>query len=85
MKKSKRQLNQELRERYIRIVKDALVANGEDVQRVSNGALAFPVVDANQNEKWVELGFKIPTGSRDGDAYDGYELAAEWVFQQERL
>lgn len=85
MKKSKRQLNQELRERYIRIVKDALVANGEDVQRVSNGALAFPVVDTNQNEKWVELGFKIPTGSRDGDAYDGYELAAEWVFQQERL
>lgn len=82
MKKSKRELNQELRERYIRILGAALEAEGEDVLRVSNGAIAFPVVDGEGNEKWVELGVKIPLGSRDGDSYDGYELRDEWEFQQ---
>ena len=54
------------------------VLKGEDALRVGAGEIAIPVVDADGEDNWVVLTVKIPTGSRDGDAYDGYALADDY-------
>jgi hypothetical protein len=40
------------------------------------------VVDTDGNEKWIVLTVKVPTGSRDGDAYDGYAMAEDYRMRQ---
>ena len=46
------------------------------------------VIDAFKNDEdleddaYVEITVKVPTGSRDGDAYDGYALAQEYEMKQ---
>ena len=71
-------LNDKLRERYLSVIGEALGDKGEEVLRVGSNEIAIPVVDEDGNEKWLVLTFKVPTGSRDGDAYDGYSMAEEY-------
>ena len=49
---------------------------------VGSNEIALPVVDEDGNEKWLVLTFKVPTGSRDGDAYDGYSMAEDYQMKQ---
>ena len=51
---------------------------GEDVLRVGSNEIAIPCLDEENNEKYIVLTVKVPTGSRDGDAYDGYSMAEDW-------
>ena len=44
--------------------------------------LCVPVVDEEGEEGYIVLTFKIPKGSRDGDAYDGHTLALEFEQKQ---
>ena len=50
--------------------------------RVGSNEIALPVLDEEGNEKWLVLTFKVPTGSRDGDAYDGYSMAEDYQMRQ---
>ena len=50
----------------------------EEVMQTGTGEIAFPVVDADGEDNWVVINVKIPSGSRDGDAYDGYAMAQEF-------
>lgn len=50
----------------------------EEVLRVGSNELAIPVVDAEGNEDWLVITLKVPTGSRDGEAYDGYSMAEDY-------
>ena len=52
------------------------------VLRVGSNEIALPVVDDDGNEKWLVLTFKVPTGSRDCDAYDGYSMAEDYQMKQ---
>lgn len=59
---------------------------GVDVLRVAPSAIAFPVLDAEGNEKFGKLVISIPHGTRNGegyDPYDGYALAQEYKEEQE--
>jgi hypothetical protein len=47
--------------------------------RTGTGEIAFPVVDEEGEDNWVVITVKIPTGSRDGDAYDGYSMAEDYA------
>lgn len=78
MSTSNKFLNDQLRENYLQVVSDALVAKGEEVLRVGSNELALPCLDGAGNEKFVVVTVKVPTGSRDGDAYDGYSMAEDW-------
>lgn len=59
-------------------VMDWLDAAGEDVLRVGSNEIAIPVVDGEGEDNYVVFTIKVPTGSRDGDAYDGYSMAEDY-------
>lgn len=56
-----------------------LSENGEDTLRVGSNEIAIPKVNENGTEIFITIKVSVPTGSRDGDAYDGYALAEEYV------
>lgn len=55
----------------------------EDVLQVASGSFALPVLDEEQNERWVKVTISIPSGERGGDGYDGYEEHEEYMFKVE--
>lgn len=46
-----------------------------DAALTGSNVMMIPVIDAEGNEWYATITVSIPTGSRDGDAYDGYEEA----------
>ena len=72
---SKKSLHGALRAKYIERVSKFLADAGEEVLVTGSNEIALPCVDSEGNEEFIVLTFKVPTGSRDGDAYDGYSIA----------
>ena len=79
---SKKATNDALRNQYIDAVMKMLADAGEDVLRVGSNEIAIPVVDAEGEDNYVVFVVKVPTGSRDGEAYDAYGLAQEYTMKQ---
>ena len=73
---------EELRTRYLSGILEHLETVGEEVLRTNSNEIAIPCLDADGYEEWVVITFKVPTGSRKGEAYDGYSLAEDYVFKQ---
>ena len=82
MAKSARMLNDEIRARYMKPIFDFLTERGEEVLRTGTNEFGIPCVDSENNEKFILISFKVPTGSRDGDAYDGYSMAEDYALKQ---
>ena len=55
----------------------------DEVLVVGSNEFAIPVVREDGEEDYVVLTFKMPTGSRDGDGYDGYAMAQDYSFKCE--
>ena len=83
MAKTAKVLNEEIKIRFLEGVSEHLTDVGEEVLRVGSNEIALPVVDEDGNEKWLVLTFKVPTGSRDGDTYDGYSMAEDYKMRCE--
>ena len=83
MAKSKKQLHEEIRGRFMKTVADFLTANDEVVLQVGSQEIALPCVDSEGNDEYLVITFKVPTGSRDGDAYDGYSMAEFYKSKRE--
>ena len=83
MAKTAKVLNEEIKVRFLDGVAEHLTQVGEEVLRVGSNEIALPVVDEDGNEKWLVLTFKVPTGSRDGDVYDGYSMAEDYKMKCE--
>lgn len=66
------------KENYLTLISDFFKGKEEDVLRVGSNEIAFPVVDSEGNEDFIVVKVSIPTGSRDGEPYDGYEMSAEY-------
>ena len=81
MAKTQKSLNDALRAMYLERVHTCL-SQEDEVLVVGANELAVPVVDADGNEKWIVLTVKVPSGSRDGDAYDGYAMAEDYRMRQ---
>ena len=81
MAKTQKSLNDELRAMYLERV-HACLSQEDEVLVVGANELAVPVVDTDGNEKWIVLTVKVPTGTRDGDAYDGYSMAEDYRMRQ---
>lgn len=77
---SKRKLNEELRAKYLRKIADFLTANDEEALLVGSNELAVPCVDGEGNDEFIVITLKVPTGSRDGEPYDGYAMRDNYAF-----
>jgi hypothetical protein len=77
MATSNKVLNDKLREKYLTIISELLAKSDEEVLRVGSNELALPCLDDEGNEKFMVITIKVPTGSREGDAYDGYSMAED--------
>lgn len=73
-----RNLDNQLRGVYLEKIMDFFRKNEEDVLQSGSNECVFPVVDSENNEKWVQIIVKIPTGGRDGEGFDGYGLAESY-------
>ena len=79
---SKKATNDALREMYVNNLIETLNAAGEEVLRVGSNEIAIPVIDGEGEDSYVVFKVQVPTGSRDGDAYDAYGLAQEYEMKQ---
>lgn len=70
------------REKYLKMIIELLDSKDEEILRVDSGTIAFPIVDEEGNEDFITVKVSIPSGSRDGEAYDGYSLAEEYAMKQ---
>ncbi|MDV3429537.1 MAG: hypothetical protein LIR50_21355 [Bacillota bacterium] len=75
---SNKALNDKLREVYLSKLVEMFSNDGEEVLRTGSNEIALPVCDEENNDKFVVLTVKVPTGSREGDLYDGYSMAEDY-------
>lgn len=75
-------LNDALREKYLLQIISLFENVDEEVLRTGANEIALPCCDEENNDKFVVVTVKVPTGSRDGDLYDGYSVAEEYQMKQ---
>ena len=83
LSKTAKQYREAVRAEYMDKVKYFLENNKDEVLQVGSNEFAIPVVRGDGEEDYIVLTFKMPTGSRDGDGYDGYAMAADYTFKVE--
>lgn len=81
MAKTKTQLHEGIRTKFMEAIIKVLTEQGEEVLRTNSNEIAIPTLDEEGNEEFLVLVFKVPTGSRDGDAYDGYSMAEDYAMK----
>ena len=68
-----------IRNKYLEVITDALLALDEDVLRVKSNEIAIPVVGCEGNEDFLVVTVKVPTGANKGtEPDDGYEMAKDY-------
>ena len=76
-------LREALKMEWMNFLKKTIDERGDEVLQTASNEIAIPVVDAEGGEHFIVLTVKIPTGSRDGDAYDGYAVAEDYTMKCE--
>ena len=80
MAKTKKQLHEGIRAKFIGMFTEWLTEQGEEVLLTKSNEIAIPTLDEEGNEEFIVITFKVPTGSRDdGEAYDGYGVAEQYA------
>ena len=79
MATSNKVLNEQLREGYLNAIV-AYLEKEDEVLRVKSNEIAIPVIDTEDNEKWVVITVKVPTGADKGrEPYNGYDEAEDYA------
>ena len=84
MAKTKKELHEGIRAKFLSALSEWLIAQGEEVLRTKTNEIALPTLDEEGNEEWLVLSVKVPTGSRDGEPYDGYGEAESYRIATEQ-
>lgn len=79
---TKKQLRDNLRAKIVEDITKFLADRGDEVLPTATNKFCFPCVDAEGNEEFCVVTVTIPTGSRDGEAYDGYGEAEAFKMAQ---
>lgn len=77
MATSRKALREMVKSQYMEMLVKML-SEQEDVGITGSNEFNFPVVDSEGNEDFVVIKVTIPTGSRDGEPYDGYGARNDW-------
>lgn len=64
-------------------ISDMLSKQQFDVLHTNSNELCIPIVGDDNEEGYLVMTFKVPTGSRDGEAYDGYAIAESYALKCE--
>lgn len=68
-----------LRSQFLTLVSEYFGSLDEEVLRVKSNEIAIPCVGCEDNEYFMVITFKVPTGANKGlEPYDGYEMAEEY-------
>ena len=68
-----------LRSQFLTLVSEYFNSLDEEVLRVKSNEIAIPCVGCEDNEYFMVITFKVPTGANKGlEPYDGYEMAEEY-------
>ena len=60
-------------------IREFLTSKGYECLTTKSNQICVPLVDDERNEGYVVLTAQVPTGSRDGDPYDGYAEAEDYA------
>ena len=68
-----------IRSEFLALISEFLATKGEEVLRVKSNEIAIPVVGCEDNEDFLVITFKVPTGANKGtEPYDGYGEAESY-------
>ena len=70
-----------LRNSYLEKLVDFLRCSDDEVLITGSNEFALPCVDSEGNDEFIVVTVKVPTGSRDGDAYDVYSMAQDYAMK----
>lgn len=76
-----RKVTEEVRSKFMAMFEEALTQAEEEALRVATNEIAVPVVHEGE-EMYIVVQFRIPTGTRDGVAYDGHAEAEMFIAEQ---
>ena len=80
---SNKMANEQLREGYLNALTQYL-SQEDEVLRVKSNEIAVPVTDCNDEEKFIVITVKVPTGANKGlEPYNGYEEAEDYAHKME--
>lgn len=82
-KTSKKVLHEGIRQSFMTEVIKHFEDKGEEVLITGTNEICMPCVDSEGNDEFIVITFKVPTGSRDGEAYDGYGMAEDFKLKQQ--
>lgn len=82
MAKSKKQLHDELRAKYMEVVAEYLREQGEDILQTASNEIAIPCVDSEGNDEYLVILFKVPKGSKD-EPYNAYDVAQDYAMNSQ--
>ena len=68
---TKNQIREVVKAEFLAKIAEMLTAQGEEVLKTKKNVFAIPFA-RDEEEGFVTVTVSIPTGSRDGDEYDGY-------------
>ncbi len=75
---SRKTLRETVKATYMEELAQALTAMGEDVGKTGSNEFNFPVVDSEGNEDFIVVKVVIPTGTREGEEYDGFGARTDY-------
>ena len=78
-----KKLRENIREEWVDFLTEMVQRKGDETLLTASNEFAVPVVDHEGNEHYVVITVKIPTGSRDGEPYDGYAAAQDYAMKRE--
>lgn len=69
-----------IRTKYLELITQYLAELDEEVLQVKSNEIAIPVVGCEDNEDFLVITFKVPTGANKGlEPYDGYAMAEDYA------
>lgn len=78
-----KKIREGIRAEWLDFLTEVVQRRGDETLQTASNEFAVPVVDHEGGEHYVVITVKIPTGSRDGDAYDGYAVAEDYAMKCE--
>lgn len=78
-KLTRKQLDEEIKLRYLKIISEHLSNMDEEILRVKSNEISIPVLDAEGEERYLVITLKVPTGTRQGEEYDGHAEAEDYA------
>lgn len=76
-----KKIREGIRAEWLDFLTEVVQRRGDETLQTASNEFAVPVVDHEGGEHYVVITVKIPTGSRDGDAYDGYAVAEDYAMK----